>query len=77
MASPHVCGFVAALMTKDGKYSDSIKDDESLRSLLNVRFVREISEKDLKVATGKGFLTYLNKQEYEDMCSELDLENIL
>ena len=43
MAAPHVCGLVAALMTKCGKYSDIIKDDASLREVLNENYVREIS----------------------------------
>jgi hypothetical protein len=42
MATPHVCGLVAALMTKGGKYSDIIKDDASLREVLNEKYVRDI-----------------------------------
>ena len=32
MATPHVCGLVTALLTKDGPYSDLIKDDGSFAS---------------------------------------------
>ena len=42
MATPHVCGFVTALMTEKGPYSDIIKDDMSLRTLLNDKFVMDI-----------------------------------
>eukprot|EP00554_Chaetoceros_debilis_P012477 CAMPEP_0194121864 /NCGR_PEP_ID=MMETSP0150-20130528/48711_1 /TAXON_ID=122233 /ORGANISM="Chaetoceros debilis, Strain MM31A-1" /LENGTH=347 /DNA_ID=CAMNT_0038814499 /DNA_START=140 /DNA_END=1180 /DNA_ORIENTATION=+ len=42
MASPHVCGFIAALMTKGGMYEDSITGDASLRALLNDKFCIDI-----------------------------------
>jgi len=67
MASPHVCGFVTALMTKDGNYSDIITNDESLRTLLDENFVRDIGEKGPNNSTGRGFLTYLNETEYDHM----------
>jgi len=67
MASPHVCGFVTALMTKDGNYSDIITNDESLRILLDENFVRDIGEKGPNNSTGRGFLTYLNETEYDIM----------
>ena len=69
MACPHVCGLVAALMTKGGDCSDSIKDDKSLRTLLNDKFVMDIGVKGPDNATGLGFLTYLNKKEYQDLRS--------
>jgi len=69
MATPHVCGFVAALMTKDGNYSDIITNDESLRTLLDENFVRDIGEKGPNNSTGKGFLTYLNETEFQDLWS--------
>jgi len=67
MASPHVCGFVAALMTKDRPYSDIIKDDKSLRTFLDDRFCMDLGGEDPKIATGRGFLTYLNKKEFKDV----------
>jgi len=63
MATPHVCGLVAALMTKGGKYSDVIKDDASLREVLNEDFVRDIGAKGPDNETGLGFLTYLDESE--------------
>ena len=63
MATPHVCGLVAALMTKDGKYSKKIKDDKSLRKLLNKNFVRDIGVKGADKETGLGFLTFLDESE--------------
>jgi hypothetical protein len=65
MATPHVCGLVAALMTKGGKYSDIIKDDASLRELLNEKYVRDIGAKGPDNETGLGFLTYLDESESE------------
>ena len=67
MATPHVCGFVTALMTKDGNYCDIITNDESLRTLLDENFVRDIGEKGRNNSTGRGFLTYLNETEYDHM----------
>ena len=63
MATPHVCGLVAALMTKGGKYSDVIKDDASLREVLNEEFVKDIGAKGPDNETGLGFLTYLDESE--------------
>lgn len=65
MASPHVCGLIAALMTKDATYSEIIKDDSSLRKLLNENFCIDIGTKGRDNATGVGFLTYLTKEEFE------------
>ena len=67
MACPHVCGLVTALMTANGPYSDIIKDDKSLRTLLNDKFVMDIGVKGPDNATGLGFLTYLNKKEYKKL----------
>jgi len=67
MACPHACGFMASLMTKGGKYEDLIKDDASLRQLLNDKFCVDIGIKGPDNATGLGFLTYLTKDEFDDM----------
>ena len=67
MASPHVCGFVTALMTEGGAYSDRITDDESLRKLIDDEFTMDIGIKGPDNATGLGFLTYLTKDEYDDL----------
>lgn len=65
MATPHVCGFITALMTKGGAYSDIIKDDKSCRALLNDKFVIDVAAEGKDNATGLGFLTYLTKDEFE------------
>lgn len=65
MASPHVCGLIAALMTKGGAYEDIIKDDASVRALLNERFAIDIGTEGIDNETGLGFLTYLTKDEFE------------
>jgi len=65
MATPHVCGFITALMTKGGAYSDIIKDDESCRALLNDKFVIDVGAEGVDNATGLGFLTYLTRDEFE------------
>lgn len=66
MACPHVCGFLAALMTKGGKYEDLIKDDASARKTLNENFLIDIGAKGRDNMTGLGFLTYLSKEEFEE-----------
>ena len=65
MASPHVCGFITALMTKGGEYDNIIKGDASLRELLNEKFVFDIGSKGTDQGTGLGFLTYLSEEEFE------------
>mmetsp|Transcript_5799 Transcript_5799/g.10462 ORF Transcript_5799/g.10462 Transcript_5799/m.10462 type:complete len:377 (+) Transcript_5799:73-1203(+) len=65
MATPHVCGLVAALMTKGGKYSDVINDDASLREVLNEKYVRDIGAKGPDNESGLGFLTFLDESESE------------
>lgn len=65
MACPHVCGFITALMTKGGAYSDIIQDDASCRALLNEKFCIDIATEGRDNATGLGFLTYLSKKEFE------------
>ena len=65
MATPHVSGLIAALLTEDGPYSDLVKDDCSLRKLLNEKFVVDIGAKGPDNATGLGFLTYLNAEEHK------------
>jgi subtilisin family serine protease len=67
MAAPHVCGFVTALMTEGGAYSDRIKDDASLRKLIDEEFLKDIGVKGPDNETGLGFLTYLTNAEYSDI----------
>ena len=65
MAPPYVCGFITALMTEGGAYDDIIKDDASLRDLLNDKFVVDIGSNGTDNASGLGFLTYLSEEEFE------------
>lgn len=71
MACPHVCGLVAALLTKknDGSvsYSDLIRNDASLRRVLKKRCLIDIGAKGPDNATGLGFLTYLTKEEFNEL----------
>jgi len=83
MACPHVTGLIAALMTNNMteiegdkqkvSYSDLIKDDASLRSLLNNRFaINQIVEGEdaatgFDPSTGFGFLTFLSKEELKEL----------
>ena len=60
METPHVCGFITALMTKGGAYSDIIKDD-----LLNNKIEIDVGEEGVDNATGLGFLSYLARDEFE------------
>ncbi len=69
MATPHVCGLVAALLTKDGPYSDVVKDDASLRSILG-KLAIDIGVTGPDNATGLGFLSYLNKAEFDKLVDE-------
>ncbi len=71
MASPHVCGLIAALMTKGGTYEDRTTNDTAVRALLNEKFAIDIGMKGVDNATGLGFLTYLSKEEFEDDFVEL------
>ena len=71
MACPHVCGFIAALMTKGGAYEDVIQDDTSLRKLLDDKFTVDIASEGRDTQTGLGFLTYLNEEEFEKEFSAL------
>jgi len=71
MASPHVCGLIAALMTKGGAYEDIVKDDASCRALLNENFAIDIGSEGDDNATGLGFLSFLTKDEFEGQFFDL------
>jgi len=62
MATPHVSGLIAALLTKGGRFRNHITDDTSLRKVLNANFAKDIGVK-APTKTGIGFLTYLNENE--------------
>jgi len=68
MACPHVCGLIAALLDKNDGYDKVLlKDDEALRKLLKKKFLIDIGVKGPDNETGLGFLTFLTKQEFDDM----------
>jgi len=71
MACPHVCGLITCLMTKQGEYHRLIRDDSSLRRLLNDRFCIDVGTEGRDNSTGLGFLTYLSKAEFEDQFFDL------
>jgi len=76
MACPHVCGLIAALLTvkesgTENAYNEVIKDDASLRELLNEKFCIDIGVKGADTETGLGFLTYLSKEEYDAVWDQI------
>lgn len=66
MATPHVCGLVAALMTKGGKFDGTITDDTTCRQVLNDSFCIDIGASGRDNQTGLGFATYLSNDEFRD-----------
>jgi len=76
MACPHVCGLIAALLTvkdsgSENAYNEIITDDQSLRKLLNEKFLIDIGVKGPDNSTGLGFLTYLSKEEYDTVWDQI------
>ena len=66
MACPHVCGFIAALLSND----DNVTGDAALRERLN-DYVLDIGMPGPDNATGLGFLTYLTKEEFDTVWEEM------
>ena len=66
MATPHVCGFVTALLTEDGPYRKKVKNDKSLREVLK-EFTIDVGVTGPDNATGLGFLSYLTNDEYKNL----------
>ena len=67
MASPHVAGFVACLMTNDRIKNDGGKTDDALRTILNESHAIDIAAEGLDTATGVGFLTYLDESAFDEL----------
>jgi len=72
MASPHAAGLVAALLSKTGDIpiiSTKKKKEwkNALVKVLNENYVIDIGEMGKDVKTGHGFLTYLNKEEFNSI----------
>jgi subtilisin family serine protease len=65
MAAPHVTGLIAALMSYDG----SQFQPRALKKLLASKFAIDIGAQGPDTSTGVGFVTYLVKQELEQLLS--------
>ena len=59
MASPHVAGFIAALLTR-GPYSS----DKALRKDMAAKYSIDIGSEGRDNSTGVGFVTFLSKNEF-------------
>ena len=67
MASPHVAGFVACLMTNDRIKNDGGKTDAVLRKILDESHAIDIAAEGIDTATGVGFLTYLDESAFDKL----------
>lgn len=66
MACPHVCGLITALLDKEN--GSGIEGDAALREVLNEKYLIDIGMKQgFDNATGLGFLTYLSKDEFDEI----------
>jgi len=66
MACPHVCGLITALLDKEN--GSGIEGDAALREVLNEKYLIDIGMKQgFDNGTGLGFLTYLSKDEFDEM----------
>ena len=66
MAAPHVAGLIAALLQDVLKSLGSRKyKDEIMRCVLRKSRVIDIGVKGMDTATGVGFLTYLNTEDFD------------
>jgi len=66
MACPHVCGLITALLDK-GTENEPVKGDAEIRKLLNDNYLIDIGVKGADNATGLGFVSYLTKDEFDEM----------
>lgn len=62
MATPHVCGLIAALMTNGG-YANNM---QSLKKDLANKYAIDIGAKGKDNSTGSGFATFLTKSEFDN-----------
>lgn len=63
MASPHVCGLICCLMT-DGRIKN---DNNAVRKVLDQSHAVDINVVGIDNATGVGFLTYLDENEFDSL----------
>jgi hypothetical protein len=80
MASPHVCGFIAAILTGwDEGWQEETREDEKptirkdrrLRKYLETKHIIDINVSGRDDDTGVGFLTFLDKGEYDGLIDKL------
>jgi len=72
MACPHVCGFIAAIMSNGRIVNKGPNTDKQLRTLLNETYVVDIATEGRDKATGLGFVTALDKGQFaQEMKSSL------
>jgi subtilisin family serine protease len=70
MACPHVAGLIAALLSDERLiFEPGSKKDDFVREHLEKYHVVDIEKVGPDNATGIGFLTYLDKDEYEELIS--------
>jgi subtilisin family serine protease len=65
MASPHVAGFIACLMTNGRIKNDWVKTDCTVRKIVNDSYVIDIATAGIDTATGVGFVTYLGESAFD------------
>eukprot|EP00531_Pseudo-nitzschia_arenysensis_P001960 CAMPEP_0116131770 /NCGR_PEP_ID=MMETSP0329-20121206/9187_1 /TAXON_ID=697910 /ORGANISM="Pseudo-nitzschia arenysensis, Strain B593" /LENGTH=518 /DNA_ID=CAMNT_0003626231 /DNA_START=232 /DNA_END=1788 /DNA_ORIENTATION=- len=74
MATPHVTGLIACLLSNSKTYSDS-----ELRKILKEKYLVDIGSKGYDKQTGEGFVTYLSgdgsKDEVFELLSQVDYES--
>jgi Subtilase family len=83
MASPHVCGFIAAVLSgwdegweeqttslEDEDERPTIRKDHRLRKYLEKKHIIDINVSGRDDDTGVGFLTFLAKEEYEGLIEQ-------
>lgn len=75
MACPHISGLIAALMTKGGKYENTILHKEIALEFLKDNCAIHVANIGGQVnATGYGFLTYLTEEEFmEEFKNQVEL----
>lgn len=70
MASPHVAGLIACLMTNGRIQNDgdgNNKTDDTLRKILNETYAIDIESVGIDNATGVGFLSYLDESAFDEL----------
>lgn len=74
MATPHVTGLIACLLSNSKTYSDA-----ELRKILKEKYLVDIGSKGYDKQTGEGFVTYLsrngNKDEVFELLSHVEYES--